>query len=282
MHINWYPGHMKKTHALIEKNLKLVDCVVELLDARIPMSSTNPIFDELIADKPRVIALNKKDLADEVQTKAWVKHYADKGITAVPINANTGEGIKALIAEVKSKNTARSEKMQRQNRINQTVRMMIIGIPNVGKSSLINKLAGRAVAKTGNRPGVTKGKQWVKLDKELELFDTPGILWPKIESDEVGLRLAYTGSIKDEILPIEDICLYFLRDIFPLYPDYFNARYKTEVALDGFEPLVLMETIATKRGCILPGREIDYHRVANLVLDEFRKGTIGRMTLDKC
>lgn len=280
MNINWYPGHMKKTHDLIKQNLKLVDCVVELLDARIPNASKNPVFESLIANKPRVIALNKCDLADDVKLKRWIEHYANMQIEALPIDAVHGKGIKTLVQAVKSANSSRQAKFERQNRINKKVRMMIIGIPNVGKSSLINQLAGKKAAKTGNKPGVTKGKQWIRLDGDLELFDTPGILWPKIESDRVGLNLAYTGSIKDEILPIEDIALYFIRDVFPQYSQYFLERYQLDDNLLDAQPIEVMDAIAKRRGCILSKDNYDYHRVARLVLDEFRKGTIGKMTIE--
>ncbi|PID79844.1 MAG: ribosome biogenesis GTPase YlqF [Clostridiales bacterium] len=242
MHINWFPGHMKKTHDLIRQNLKLVDIVIELIDARIPHSSKNPIFDDLLGDKPRVVALNKVDLADSEKLQDWIRHYAAAGVEAVPINAHAGKGIAQLLQTVQRVGKARREKLIKQKRINQSIRMMIIGIPNVGKSTLINQLVGKKVAKTGNRPGVTKGKQWIRIKDDLELFDTPGILWPKIASDRVGLNLA---------------------------SDMADA-----------EPLEIMEAIAVRRGCILPGKQIDYHRVANLLLDEFRKGTIGQMSLE--
>ncbi len=279
MHINWFPGHMKKTHDLIRQNLKLVDIVVELIDARIPQSSKNPIFDDLLGDKPRVVAFNKVDLADQTKLQAWIRHYAEAGVEAVPINAHAGKGIAQLLQTVQRVGKARREKLNKQNRINRSMRMMIIGIPNVGKSTLINQLVGKKVAKTGNRPGVTKGKQWIRIKDDLELFDTPGILWPKIASDRVGLNLAYTGAIKDEILPIEDIGLCFIRDVYPLYPALFESRYGLSDMSDA-EPLAIMEAIAVRRGCILPGKQIDYHRVANLLLDEFRKGIIGQMSLE--
>lgn len=280
MNINWYPGHMKKTRELIANNIKLVDCVVELIDARLPFSSHNPAFDDLIADKPRVLAMTKVDLADPVKTEEWIKYYQNFGMSVVKVNANQGQGISDLIAAVQASSIERSDKIKRQKRINHALRMMIIGVPNVGKSSLINKLVGKNVAKTGNKAGVTKGKQWVRLDKDLELFDTPGILWPKIESDEVGLRLAYSGAIKDEILPTEDIALYFLRDILPLYPAEFSARYGIEFDLKHFDALQAMEEIAVKRGCILGRGQIDYQRIATLLLGEFRKGKIGRLSLE--
>ncbi len=279
MQINWFPGHMKKTHDLIKQNLKLVDCAIELVDARIPQSSKNPIFDTLLGDKPRVMALNKSDLADAENLASWLNYYKKNAMQAVPINAINGRGINQLLQAVRQAGSARSAKLAKQKRKQSTLRIMIIGIPNVGKSTLINQLVGKKVAKTGNKPGVTKGKQWIRLKDDLELFDTPGILWPKIEDEQTGLNLAYTGSIKDEILPIEDIALYFIRDVYPMYSALFDARYKIS-DMTTCQPLEIMEAIAEKRGCILPGKQIDYHRVANLVLDEFRKGIIGSISLE--
>ncbi len=279
MQINWFPGHMKKTHDLIKQNLKLVDCAIELVDARIPQSSKNPIFDTLLGDKPRVMALNKSDLADAENLASWLNYYKKNAMQAVPINAINGRGINQLLQAVRQAGSARSAKLAKQKRKQSTLRIMIIGIPNVGKSTLINQLVGKKVAKTGNKPGVTKGKQWIRLKDDLELFDTPGILWPKIEDEQTGLNLAYTGSIKDEILPIEDIALYFIRDVYPMYSALFDARYKIS-DMTACQPLEIMEAIAEKRGCILPGKQIDYHRVANLVLDEFRKGIIGSISLE--
>ncbi len=278
MIINWYPGHMKKTHGLISDNLKLVDCVVELLDARLPYSSRNPVFDGLVADKPRVVALNKSDLTDPAAMRMWIEYYKAKGITAIPIDALHGKGTAQLLSAVKEASHVLYEKLARQNRKERAIRMMIIGIPNVGKSSLINALTGTQAAKVGNKPGVTKGKQWIRVREDIELFDTPGILWPKIDDTYVGLNLAYSGSIRDEILVIEDVALYFLRDMLPRYGNLFVERYKVEV--EGLEPAQVMEAIALKRGCIFSKDNVDYNRVARLILDEFRKGVIGQMCLE--
>ncbi len=279
MNINWFPGHMKKTADLIKQNLKLVDCVIELVDARIPLSSKNPIFDDLLADKPRVLALAKMDLADPANLQQWLDYYQRNGIQAVPINATRGSGMTRLLQLVKHTALARQAKLSKQGRQRIALRTMIIGIPNVGKSTLINQLVGKKVAKTGNRPGVTRGKQWIRLKDDLELFDTPGILWPKIADDQTGLHLAYTGSIKDDILPIEDIALYFIRDVYPHYRKLFSTRYNLD-DLTVEQPLLVMEAIALKRGCILAGKQIDFHRVAHLILDEFRKGVIGKISLE--
>lgn len=278
MSINWYPGHMKKTKELIEANLKLVDVVVELLDARIPVSSRNPQFDQLIASKKRIVALNKCDLADASVTNEWIRYYQTKGIKAIPLNSLTGGGVKEILAQVKVEAVHVFEKAKQQGRINRPIRLMIVGIPNVGKSSLINKLAGRNAAKAGNKPGVTRGKQWIRLNKEVELFDTPGILWPKIEEDITGIKLACSGAIKDEILNIEDIAYHLIRILSSKYPERLMDRYKLE-ALDE-DAVLVMDAIGVKRGCLQKGGIIDYEKVARLVIDEFRRGIIGKITLE--
>lgn len=278
MSINWYPGHMKKTKDLIEANLKLVDVVIELLDARIPISSRNPQFDQLVGHKKRVVALNKFDLADPFRTKMWIGHYAKQGIKAIPINSITGEGVGELIAEAKASCTDVIEKAQRQGRLVRPIRAMIVGIPNVGKSSLINKLAGKSAAKTGNKPGVTRGKQWIRLNKEVELFDTPGILWPKIEEDMMGIKLACSGAIKDEILNIEDIAFHLINLLKLDYDKAFKDRYKLDASI--VDTVEMMTVIGRKRGCLIKGNEVDLEKASRLIVDEFRKGLIGRITLE--
>lgn len=279
MHINWFPGHMKKTKELIKENLKLVDVVVELLDARIPISSKNPEIDGLIGNKTKVVVLNKFDLSDPKILDEWIKYYHDKGICAIPINSLTGEGINRLIHELKLSFQDKLDKMLSKGMKPRAARVMIVGIPNVGKSSLINKLAGKKSAKTGNKPGVTRGKQWIKIKKDLDLFDTPGILWPKIDDLETGLKLAFTGAIKDEILDIDEIAFKLV--------DFLNENYKEELferfKLTGeYESsLEIMEEIARNRGCLVSGNMVDYTKVSRLILDEFRKGIIGRVTLEK-
>ena len=278
MHINWYPGHMKKTIELIQSNLKLVDVVIELLDARIPNSSRNPKIDLIVTDKPRVITLNKSDLANTAVTSSWINYFKNQGINGVPINSITGFGLENLLAEAEEAARPKLEALVDKGMRKRPVRAMIVGIPNVGKSSLINRLTGKKSAKTGDRPGVTKGKQWVRLKGNIELLDTPGVLWPKFEDEEVGLKLAFTGSIKDEVLDIETVALklidYLCKEFSPLVIE----RYK----LDGIheEALDNMDAIAKKRGCILGKGRIDYSRVANLVLDEFRSGKIGKISLE--
>ncbi|MBE0450128.1 MAG: ribosome biogenesis GTPase YlqF [Clostridia bacterium] len=278
MSINWYPGHMKKTKELIVANLKVVDVVVELLDARIPISSKNPQFDTLVSEKRRIVALNKYDLSDPIKTRKWVNFYAEQGIKAIPINSLSGQGVPELMAEVRLESVDVIEKMKRQGRMLRPIRLMIIGIPNVGKSSLINKLAGKKAAKAGNKPGVTRGKQWIRLNKEVELFDTPGILWPKIEEDITGIKLACSGAIKDEILNIEDIAFHLMKIIYKKYPEAIATRY----GLDSSEsdPVELMGMIGRRRGCLLKGNTIDYEKVARLVIDEFRKGMMGPISLE--
>lgn len=278
MSINWYPGHMKKTKELIVANLKVVDVVVELLDARIPISSKNPQFDTLVSEKRRIVALNKYDLSDPVKTRKWVNYYAEQGVKAIPINSLSGQGIPELMAEVRLESVDVIEKMKRQGRMLRPIRLMIIGIPNVGKSSLINKLAGKNAAKAGNKPGVTRGKQWIRLNKEVELFDTPGILWPKIEEDITGIKLACSGAIKDEILNIEDIAFHLLKIIYKKYPDAISLRYGIEQTES--DPVEIMGLIGRRRGCLLKGNMIDYEKVARLVIDEFRKGMMGPISLE--
>jgi len=271
---------MKKTKDLIKMNLKLVDVVVELLDARIPFSSRNPQFDELVGQKPRVVALNKFDLADPSVTNAWIEDYKKKGIKAIPVNALTGAGMKDLLAAVKETGSARVDRRVAKGADRSGVRVMIVGIPNVGKSSLINNLVGKKSAKTGNKPGVTKGKQWIRVRSDIDLFDTPGILWPKIEDQNVGMKLAYTGAIKDEILHIDDIAYHLLASLIDKYPDLITARYKFEEEDLHGQTIEVMDEIGRKRGCIKRGKEIDYDKTARLILDEYRKGTIGRITLE--
>ncbi|SHI80931.1 ribosome biogenesis GTPase A [Geosporobacter subterraneus DSM 17957] len=279
MHINWYPGHMKKTKELIQENLKLVDVVIELLDARIPMSSRNPQIDELVERKPRVVALNKSDLADPQITRKWVNYFAAQGINAVPVNSMTGEGLDKMIALVEEAAKEKMDALINKGMRKRAVRSMIVGIPNVGKSSIINRLTGKKSAKTGDKPGVTKGKQWVRLRGNIELLDTPGILWPKFENQQVGLKLAFTGAIKDEILDIETIALHLVAYLVREYTNQIKERYKlSEIFLDNLENL---ERIAKNRGCIFSGGRIDYSRAANLILDEFRSGKIGKITLEK-
>lgn len=273
--INWYPGHMKKTREMIQSNLKLVDIIIEILDARIPNSSKNPIINEITANKKRIILLNKADLADKRETYEWIRLFEKEGYKAIEIDALTGRGIDKLYKILNEFQAERDEK----KRNSRPLRIMILGVPNVGKSSLINRLSGRKSTKTGNKPGITKGKQWITLENGMQLLDTPGILWPKFEEPEVGLNLAFAGSIKDEILEIQDIGLELIGFLADNYPEEFMNRYKLSGLSD--DKLTNMEALALKRGFILPGKRIDYERTARTVIDEFRAGKIGKITLEK-
>ncbi len=290
--INWYPGHMKKTRELIQENLKMVDLVIEVIDSRIPRSSRNPIIDELIQSKKRIIILNKSDLSDDRANNAWADHFRSQGNLVLKMNANRGDGVKELFRMLEKL----QEEKNRDKALKKPLRMMIVGVPNVGKSSLINRMTGRKSAKTGDKPGVTKGKQWLSVDNGMQLLDTPGILWPKFEDPEVGLNLAFCGSIKDEIMDISELALELIKVLSRDYPELLVSRYKLDEILkdgdysDTFEreidgeqeaALANMEAIARKRGFILPGKRIDYERTAKILLDEFRSATIGKITLEK-
>lgn len=278
MNINWYPGHMKKTRESIEKNLPLVDIVFELIDARIPISSRNPIIDDILGNKPRIVILNKSDLASEEGNKVWEEFFLKKNLITVCINALSGKGIDRLI---KLSNELYKEKrhgFEKKGIINKPIRVMILGIPNVGKSTLINTLAKKKSAKTGNKPGITKSNQWIKTKSNLELLDTPGILWPKFEDKRVGLHLAFTGAIKDEILDIETLALKLIEILAKNFPNLLKNRYNVEI--DNKSYLQVMEEIGRKRGALIKGGEIDYTKTSNIILDEFRKGIIGRITLE--
>ena len=273
--INWYPGHMKKTRELIQENLKMVDLVIEVIDARIPVSSRNPIIDDLVKSKQRIIVLNKSDLSDGEANETWAEALRKDGSIVLQMNCMNGQGVNQLF---KTLTRLQDEKNKDQIR-KKPLRMMIVGVPNVGKSSLINRMTGKKSAKTGDRPGVTKGKQWLALENGMQLLDTPGILWPKFEDPEVGLNLAFCGSIKDEILDMATLALELIKVLAADYPELLMERYKLDsLSEDGLEN---MEAIALKRGFILPGKRIDYERCAKTVLDEFRGGRIGRITLEK-
>ena len=307
--INWYPGHMKKTRELIQSNMKMVDLVVEVIDSRIPVASRNPILPELIGEKPEIIVLNKTDLSDPSETSAWVRALNSKTVTAIPCDCESGQGTKRLLEELDKANANRNS----TKKWDRPLRMMIVGVPNVGKSSLINRLTRRKAAKTGDKPGVTRGKQWLTLENGMQLLDTPGILWPNIEDQEQGRHLAFCGAIKDEIYDISELCLEFIKFMLAEHRDELYARYKLKapagadtaeededdsiwgeaeaenLCTDGitpvseggeYTPLGAMEQIARNRGFIMPGKRIDYERCARTVLDEFRAGKIGLITLE--
>ena len=293
--INWYPGHMKKTRELIQENLKLVDILLEVIDARIAVSSRNPILDELVGKKRRLIILNKSDLADATENEKWLESFRQAGHDAVKMNSMSGEGVKELL-----KTLARmQEKKNESVAVKRPLRLMIAGVPNVGKSSLVNRLTGRKSAQTGNKPGVTKGKQWLTLENGMQLLDTPGILWPKFEDPNEGVNLALCGSIKDEILDIEDLAFKLISVLANDYADLLTERYKIDnidkiVNIDNIDRndlgigsdktnaiFDIMELIAVKRGFILSGGRIDHLRTSKVLLDEFRNGIIGRITLER-
>ncbi|MBE6033599.1 MAG: ribosome biogenesis GTPase YlqF [Clostridiales bacterium] len=274
--INWYPGHMKKTRELIQANLKMVDLVIEVIDARIPISSRNPIINDLIGGKQRVIVLNKVDLADNRQNERWTRFFKEEGHFVVPMNCMNGSGVSSLLSLLSKYQDTKNEEWSRKR----TLRMMIVGVPNVGKSSLINRLLGKKSAKTGDRPGVTRGKQWLTLSNGMQLLDTPGILWPKFEDPLVGLSLAFCGSIRDETMDLASLALELVGVLQQEYPEELMERYKL-IEL-GEMPLDTMEAIALKRGFILSGKRTDYERTARTLLDEFRAGIIGRITLEHC
>ncbi len=278
LHINWYPGHMKKTKEMVQNNLKLVDVVIELLDARRPLSSKNPEIDKLAHNKPRVVVLNKSDLSDRAKLNKWISYYQSKGIKAIPVDTLKGSGVNKIVEECKNVTKEKMDALKEKGRKERAIRVMIVGVPNVGKSSLINKLTGRKSTQTGDRPGVTKGKQWVRLKGNLELLDTPGILWPKFEDQKIALNLAFTRAIKDEILDIDTLGLKFIEKMSEIEPEKLKARYKLDSL--GQEPLETMEMIGRKRGFILGRNELDYTRIAKTVLNEFREGKLGQITLE--
>lgn len=279
LHINWYPGHMKKTKELVQNNLKMVDVVIELLDARIPYSSKNPQIDEIVGNKPRVVVLNKSDLANPANLSKWVNYYAKRGIKAIPVVTIKGNGVNKIVEECKNVTKEMMDNLKAKGRQERAIRLMIVGIPNVGKSTLINKLTGRKSTVTGDKPGVTKCKQWVRLKGNLELLDTPGILWPKFEDQEVALNLAFSRAIKDEILDIDTLGLKFIEKLMEIEPEKLKARYKLEEL--GETPLETMEMIGRKRGFILGRQELDYTRIAQTVLNEYREGKIGQISLEE-
>ena len=277
LNIQWFPGHMNKTRRLLAENLKMVDVVIELLDARIPVSSKNPEIDNIVKNKPKIIVLNKCDLADKEISDNWKKWYNSKGYTSIFVNSINGTGIKQLKNKMRDVMKERIEKDRQRGRIFRPVKAMIVGIPNVGKSSLINKIAGRGSAVTGDKPGVTRGKQWINVNDEIQLLDTPGILWPKFEDKKVGINLAITGAIKDEILDIVEMASALFEILSENYPEHIIKRYKLDTIENktGFE---ILKEAGEKRGCIASGGEIDMMRISAIVLDEFRIGKIGRIS----
>lgn len=278
MHFQWYPGHMTKAKRMMQENMKLIDLVIELVDARIPLSSRNPDIDELGKGKARLVLLNKSDLAEEGMNNAWAEYFREKGFSAVKVNSKKGNGLKQIQGAIQEACKEKTERDRKRGILNRPVRAMVVGIPNVGKSTFINALAGKACAKTGNKPGVTKGKQWIRLNKQVELLDTPGILWPKFEDQQVGLRLAFIGSIKDEILNTEELALEFIKFMKNGYPGVLEEKYQIPSSESCYDTL---RKIAESRHCLLKGNELDTEKASFLLLDDFRNGRLGRITLEK-
>ena len=276
--LQWYPGHMRKAERLVKENLKLVDVVVELLDARIPMSSANPVLREIVGGKPRLIVLNKADLADETMTRVWVKYFAGQGITAVPVDAVKGRGVKELVQAIAKCAKPKTDKLVQHGAKARAARCMILGIPNVGKSSLINRLSGGTKTKVENRPGVTRAKQWIRLGAQLELLDMPGILWPKFEDQQAALHLAFTGAINDNVYDVAGVVLLLLDTLRTKYPVVLSERFRLEGELPS--GVMLLEEIGRKRGCLRAGGKIDYEKTEQIILTDFRSGRFGRITLD--
>ena len=282
---NWYPGHMTKAKRMMEENIRLIDLVIEIVDARVPMSSRNPDIDKLASNKARIILLNKADLADD--------YFNSKNIYCLKLNSRDNSGVKQVNNLIQTACADKIERDKSRGIMNRTIKAMVVGIPNVGKSTFINSFAGKASAKTGNKPGVTKGKQWIKLGKNVEMLDTPGILWPRFENQDVGMRLAMIGSINDNILNIEELAIDTINYVYNNYPDNIIERYELDkeavkasydesaINPDNSIALYIMEQAALKRGCIKKGNAIDYEKTANIILDDFRSGRLGRITLER-
>ncbi len=279
MSINWFPGHMAKTRREIKENLKLVDAVIELRDARIVKSSANPEIDEICKDKPRIILLNKSDLSEENVTQKWISLLSKELVKVTNVNSLNGKGLNNIKNILNILLKEKHDRLKAKGIMNITTRAMVVGIPNVGKSSFINRMANNARAKVGDKPGVTKSKQWIKTNIGIELLDTPGVLWPKFEDEEVGLSLAFTGAIKDEIMDIETLAFKLIQRLQEFYPERLKERYKLEDLSE--DALENMDNIAKKRGAVMSGGNIDYNRVSVLILDEFRGGKLGPISLER-
>ncbi len=277
MQVQWYPGHMTKAKRMMQENIKLIDLVIELVDARAPLSSKNPDIDELGKNKFRLILLNKADLASEKGNAMWTKYFEEQGYFVVKINSRSGAGMKQISAAIMEACKEKIERDRKRGILNRPIRAMVVGIPNVGKSTFINSFAGKAAAKTGNKPGVTKGAQWIRLNKQVELLDTPGILWPKFEDQAVGLKLAMLGSVNDEILNIDELCIELIKLLDEYFPEAITQRYQIEKQE---EPVKVLEEIARVRACLLKGNELDISKAANILMDDFRSGRLGKLTLE--
>ena len=284
--INWYPGHMAKTKKQIENDLKLIDVVIELLDSRIPMSSRNPDIKKIVANKKKIIILNKSDLSDETVNQKWIKEFSKEAPTIL-VDSNSGKGIEKVSKEIDKLMEEEIKKQAMRGRINKTIRIMILGIPNVGKSSFINRISKKTTMKVGNKPGVTQNKQWIRIGKNQELLDTPGVLWPKFESNTVALNLAYTGTIKDDLLERTEIAYELLKLLFAKYKKNIIERYKISeqelIEIESKDNVIyeLMKLIGRKRGAIVSGGETDDEKIARIILDDFRNCKIGKITLER-
>lgn len=277
MNYQWYPGHMTKAKRMMQEDIKLIDLVIELVDARVPLASRNPEIDELAKNKSRIILLNKSDLADARYNKKWMEYFREMGLHVLEVNSRTGAGLKALQGLVQEACREKIERDRKRGILNRPVRAMVVGIPNVGKSTFINSIAGKACTKTGNRPGVTKGKQWIRLNKNLELLDTPGILWPKFEDQSVGMKLAFIGSMNDEIIIIEELAMDFITYVCRHYPGILKERYAIE---EQEKPEDTLKQIAEARNCYGKGGELDYEKASSMLIDDFRSGRLGKITLE--
>lgn len=278
MEFQWYPGHMSKAKRAMQEDLKLINVIIELVDARVPLSSKNPDIDPMANGKSRIILLNKCDLADSSVTARWKKYYEEKGFFVALVNSKNGKGVKQVNEVIQSACKEKIERDRRRGILNRPIRAMIVGIPNVGKSTFINSFAGKTCTKTGNKPGVTKGKQWIRLNKNVELLDTPGILWPKFEDQTVGLRLAFIGSIKDELSNQYELCMLLMQYLGEHYPKAIPDTYQIEPAENEVE---LLERVAKRRGCLKAGGEHDLDKAANYVIDDFRNGRLGCISLEQ-
>ena len=277
--INWFPGHMKKTQREIKENLKLVDAVIEIRDARIPRSSANPDIDKLCGSKPRVILLNKSDLTEGKVTKAWIKELSNENVMAIEVNCLKGQGLNQIKPALETLLKEKHDRLRAKGLVKIMTRVMVVGIPNVGKSTFINKMAKNNIAKTGDRPGVTKSKQWIKTPLGIEMLDTPGVLWPKFEDETTALNLAFTGAIKDEIMDTEELSYLLVKRLQENYPKELMTRYKLDEVCE--DPYDTLNSIARKRGCLMSGGRINYDRIATILLDEFRGGVIGNISLER-
>ena len=279
INIQWYPGHMTKTRRMMEENLKLVDAVCELLDARIPISSRNPDMDSICGNKPRLVILNRVDLADPVMVRRWTEYFKSKGMAVVATDCKSRKGINQFIPAVRELLAEKLQRYAEKGQVGRPLKIMVVGIPNVGKSTFINQISGRKGAKAENRPGVTRGKQWVTVDQGLLLLDTPGILWPKFEDPEVGIRLAYTGAVKDDVIDLDSLACHLIRMLWQRYPDAIRERYKIDMPADA-EGWELLEAAGRKRGFLISGGEVNLERMARVLLEEYRSCKLGRFTLE--